>query len=500
MNSITRTAALVIGAVAMLVAPPVAMKVLSGSGDPRLSVGAAPPATLVPGDVRDATGRMIAGAVWTGLVSYDPRTGDPVMAAAESVTSPDRKVWTVRLRPSGRFHDGSPVTAGSFTGAWTAVLREGWHGARMLTDVARVRGGAEGLTVKDDTTFEVTLDRPLAGFPALLGDPAFLPMPEGVLRSRDWASYGRRPIGNGPYRVTAHGPRETVLERPGARTVTVRSMPDAAKQYAAVEAGDLDVATAVPPDRHERMDTEFRGRHRILPGRAATHLAFPSWDDRYTPAIRHALSMAVDRRAIGEGVLGHQTTPAGSLVPPGVLPGGRDGQCRVCAHDPKAAAAALADAGGWKGTLTLWHERGDAAWVEAVAEQLRKTLTIDVQPRSVDAGELRKALDEQEVDGPFVVHSTAAYPAPVAALRPLLDARTGYRNGYVTDLIDQAESAASPEAGVTPARLAESALLRDMPLMPLWSAHEHYVWSDRVRGVTTEPFTGLLLARLSLKD
>jgi ABC-type oligopeptide transport system substrate-binding subunit len=504
LNSVARTAALVAGAVAMLVAPLAAMKALQDPGDPRLTVGAAPAATLVPGGVRDATGRMIAGAVWTGLVSYDPRTGSPVMASAESITSRDRRVWTVRLRPGGRFHDGSPVTARSFTDAWTAVVREGWHGAAMFTDIARVEGaavreeGVEGLKVRDDRTFEVTLERPLNGFPSLLGDPAFLPMPDSVLRSRDWASYGRRPIGNGPLRVTAHGPKETVLERPNGPRIAVKAMPDAAKQYAAVELEDLDVATAVPPDRHGTMESEFRNRHLTVAGATMTHLAFPSWEKRFTPTVRQALSMAIDRKAITGGALGHQATPANSLVPPGIRFGHREGQCRLCLHDVRAATAALDDAGGFKGTLNLWHSQADAAWVEALADQLRKGLTLDVQPRPVSPEELWSAVRERRVDGPFVMHTTAPYPAPVAALRTLLDG-TGHHDGYVSGLLTQAESAPTPETGVTPARLAESALLRDMAPMPLWSAHDHYVWSERLRGLTAAPFTGLRLDRLSLK-
>ncbi|MFD0854436.1 ABC transporter substrate-binding protein, partial [Actinomadura adrarensis] len=288
------------------------------------------------------------GAVWQGLTAYDPRTSAPVLAAAQSIDSPDRKVWTVRLKPGGRFHDGSPVTARSFTDAWTAVVREGWSGAWLLTDVARIKGakargdGIDGLKVTGDLTFEVTLDHPLNGFPALVAAPAFMPMPDSVLRSRDWASYGRRPVGNGTFRITAHGPRETVLERPDARTVVIKAMPDASQQVSAVETGDLDVATEVPADRHERMDTEFRNRHLTLQGLQTTYLAFPTWDERYTVAVRQALSLAVNRNAITEDALGYQATAANALVPPGVIPGHRQGQCRLCLHDPRAATAALA--------------------------------------------------------------------------------------------------------------------------------------------------------------
>ncbi|QXJ20353.1 ABC transporter substrate-binding protein [Actinomadura graeca] len=510
MKSAPRTAALVTGAVVVLVAPVAALKALGDPADPRISVGAPAPATLLPGDVRDTTGRMIANAVWTGLVAYDPATGAPAGAAAESVTSGDRRVWTVRLRPGGVFSDGSPVTARSFTGAWTAVLREGWAGARLIADVARVKGaghprpdGVDGLKVTGDRTFEVTLDRPLSGFPALLGDPAFFPMPEGVLRSRDWASYARSPVGNGPMRIAARAGGEVVLRRPGGgRDVVVRAMPDAARQYTAAENGDLDVATLVPPARHGSMDADFGGRHLAVPGRTVTYLVFPGWARRLSsPTARTALSMAVDRSAVTEGVLGHQYSPADSLVAPGILPGHRQGQCRLCVHDTRAAAAALKDAGGLPGPLSLWYQAGagDDAWVRAVAGQLHGGLGLDARPRPVP--DLRGALARREVDGPFAVHATAAYPAPVASLASLLDAAPALpADGSVTGLLAEAREAGTAEDGVIPARLAESALLRDMPAMPLWSAHDHLVWSGRVRGVTADAFTGLRLDRLSVED
>jgi oligopeptide transport system substrate-binding protein len=508
MKSSTRTAALVTGAVVVLLAPVAALRAWSEPADPRITVGAAAPAALLPGDVRDQTGRMIANAVWTGLVSHDPATGATVNAAAASVTSPDRRVWTVRLRPSATFQDGSPVTSTSFTGAWTATVREGWAGAHLFTGVARVKGarqgapGMAGLKVKDDLTFEVTLDRPLGGFPALLGDPAFFPLPDGVLTSRDWSSYARRPVGNGPFEVASRSAREIVLRpRSGkGRSVAVKAMPDAKAQYSAAAKGELDVATRVPPGRHESMEADFGDRHRAVPGRDVTYLAFPAWVERLaSPTVRSALSMAIDRSAVTEGALGHQYSPADSLVAPGIRFGHREGQCRLCVHDSKAAVAALSDAGGLTGPLNLWYEagRGDDAWVKAVAEQLRGELKLDARPRPVTG--LRKALAGREVDGPFVVHTTAAYPAPVAALTPLLEAGTGFDDAYATGLVADAEKAATPGDGVIPARLAESAMLRDMPAMPLWSAHDHLVWSERVRGVTAGAFTGLRLDRLKLE-
>jgi oligopeptide transport system substrate-binding protein len=497
-QTLPRTVALIAGAVVVLTVPLVVAKAMRRPADPRVSVGAAPPATLLPGDIHDATGRMIANAVWTPLVSADPRTGAAVDVAAESITSGDRRVWTVRLRPGGRFHDGSAVTARSYTGAWSAVMHAAWHGTRLLTDVARIKD----LENVDDRTFQVTLGRPLTGFPLLLGDPAFLPLPDSVLRSRDWAAYGRVPVGNGPYRVRGASGHEITLTREGARTIVVKAMPDAARQYAAARAGDLDVATRVPPNRHASMTADFPRRHLVVPGRDLTVVGFPLWEGRFrSPEVRRALSLAIDRVEITEGALGHQADPATSLIPPGIALGRRQGQCLACVHDPKAASATLADAGGLTGPVTLWYDAGsgDGPWVQAVARQLRSVLRLDVRPKAVPAGSFWQALGDHQVDGPFASHVVADYPSPAAALAALADIPTGYPSGFAGDRLSAADRAATPEAGVIPARLAETTLLRDLPVVPLWSGHDHLVWSKRIRGVAADPFGGLRLDRLTVE-
>lgn len=48
--------------------------------------------------------------------------------AAESLTSDDQRVWTLRVRPGGAFHNGEAVTARSFATAWNAAAYgpNGW--------------------------------------------------------------------------------------------------------------------------------------------------------------------------------------------------------------------------------------------------------------------------------------------------------------------------------------------------------------------------------------
>jgi oligopeptide transport system substrate-binding protein len=303
--------------------------------------------------------------------------------------------------------------------------------------------------------------------------------------------------------VRSNDGREITLTRPGARTIVVKAMPDAARQYAAALAGHLDVATQVPPNRHAAMDADFPHRSLVDPGREMTFLGFPLWDKRYhSPDVRRALSLAIDRGAVTDGALGHQATAATSMIPPGIVLGRRDGQCRSCVYDSKAAAATLAEAGGLTGPMTMWFDAdsGDGPWVKAVAGQLRTALKLDVQLRPVPSARYQQAMTGHTVDGPFVLHTVADYASPAAAVTQLEAAPTGYRNDFVRDQLAAADRAATPVAGVIPVRLAETALLRDLPVVPLWSGHDHLVWSERVRGVTVDAFGGLRLDRLTMPD
>ncbi|SDM15765.1 peptide ABC transporter substrate-binding protein [Allokutzneria albata] len=471
-----------------------------------LSVGVREPASLLPGRVADLPGRQITGALWTPLTELGAADQPPVPLAAESVTSPDRLVWTVVLRQGWRFHDGSPVTARSYVGAWEASMREGWPGARVLTEQLRVAG----LRAVDERTIEVRLGRPLGEFPKALTSPALLPLPESVLASRDWDRFAERPIGNGPYRLTVPWVRDKGARvepfagfagavRPKARGVDFRVINDPADQFAQVSAGTLDLATEVPSVRHAAMQQQYADRHWNWPAPEATYLAFPLADKRFAdPSVRHAISLAIDRSALATGPLGHQVTAAASFVPPALTGEAAPGSCRPCAHDAQAAGVLLRQGGTGLSTLTLYYEQeeaGQRGWVSRIAEQLRSGLALsEVLVRGLPGDEYRKALAGKSFDGPYVLRADAGYPSPQALLEPLLSG-TG---SDVDSMLGEA-AAAPPAASPRYYRLAENTVLRDLPMTPLWSAHGHLYWSKALSGVVTDPLRGVLLDRIEVR-
>ncbi|SFO97194.1 oligopeptide transport system substrate-binding protein [Amycolatopsis arida] len=461
------------------------------------SVAVREPAALLPAQVRDLPGRLVVDALWTPLT--DPADAEAEPLAASEVTSDDLRTWTIRLREGLRFHDGSPVTALSYVDTWRAVVEEGWPGATVLTDVLR----AEDFRAIDEHTVELVLDRPLGQVPVVLGAPALLPLPRAVLDSRDWAAFAVQPVGNGPYRLagpwrSGEGARLTRVDdhagpRPGhAREIDLRVVADPAEQYELARTGAVDLATQVPAAAHGRMRDDFGERVLMWPLPEVSMLGFPAANPSLADAAaRHAVALAVDRATLEAGPLGHQVDLASALLPPAVPLGQRSGQCRPCNHDPEAATALWEQAGRPAGELVVHAGADQATWAAPLAEQVGATLGV---PARIETGP----------PAPTGVHAltrTLHTRSPHELLAPLASDAPGNPVGYASTTFDQMLAAAGEAADLAESgrlyRLAENQLLRDLPVAPLWSAHGHAVWTDRIAGVTPSPSLALNLPTIT---
>jgi peptide/nickel transport system substrate-binding protein len=227
--------------------------------------------------------------------------------------APDTLRLTFHLRRDVRWHDGVPTTAEDVRFTYQRMLdprvgfpRKGFL-ERWSPDVEvvdsftvrfRLRAHAEFL---DFWSWDVVL-------PAhLLRD-----VPPGEIRNH---SFGQRPIGNGPFRFLRHvHGQEIVFEanpdfpkalggRPHLDRIIFRVIPDATARLTEFLVGGIDLLVLAP--EHVARARTARGARLVeYPHSAWTQIAWntrrPPFDDR---RVRRALSLAIDRRAIVDGVL-----------------------------------------------------------------------------------------------------------------------------------------------------------------------------------------------------
>ncbi|MEV4319814.1 ABC transporter substrate-binding protein [Actinocrispum sp. NPDC049592] len=380
-------------------------------------------------------------ALWTPLIDYDPTTSKVTPRAAESVTSTDLKTWTIKLKPD-KYIDGAPVTAQSYVDAW-AMLHP-------------LPGGVA--TAVDRQTIQVVFAQPMSEVPAMLASERSLPV-----------RWDKPEAGNGPFMLDPRQPGDPwrlvrMAKAPGkVNVVEVRLFDDPAKAYDEVAAGTLDMSLVVPGSRHDAMHKDFADRHAIWPRPRSAVLSFGA--DAPEAAARFAVSMSLDRKALAAGPMDNQVDAATALIPPALAPGERSGACRACNLDAAAAKSLKAQSG-----LT-----SVALKAGPVADQVRSVLGVDTKSGvKIEQKDLR-------VDSlsPYEFFTQLGVPS-------------------VQQFLDAAAASADPAERAQQYRLAENQILRDLPVIPLWTAHGHAIWSPRVRDVAATAAHGIDLAAISL--
>jgi peptide/nickel transport system substrate-binding protein len=277
----------------------------------------------LPGEGNFAAGGLnVAAAIYDPLVRRDHR-GRLRPYLAESIEpNGDFTVWTLRLRPGIRFHDGTPLDADALK----------WNFDNLHKVPGSVTYGAirdvEGVQVVDDLTVRYHLGRGIAPFPDLLTGALGWPFSPTAAQALGLDA-GSRPVGTGPFRfVSWRRDDRLVVERfdgywqahlPYLDRITLRPLPDEDTRLASLVSRDVDAMQTL---RQSIVDQLRRtpGIHRYEfignnGGGAIFNTRRPPVDDA---RVRRSLAYAVSQEALVE-VLGglHITPPQTQWFSPG---------------------------------------------------------------------------------------------------------------------------------------------------------------------------------------
>ncbi len=490
-----------------------------------VSTQIAEPKSLNPLDDNESEGIAVLRALFTPLITYDPKTSQPAEGVAESITSADGGLtWVITLKPGWTFHDGTAVTAKSFVDAWNygAYAPNAMKNAGFFADIAGYdeasAGTSEtlsGLVVDSDTQFTVTLSAAQSFWNMKLGYAAYNPLPESFYA--DPAAFNEAPVGNGPFMMDGTWKHDQAINvvyypdyqgtQPHIAGIEFRIYADVNTAVSDLEAGNLDIVDGVPSERWVEVQGQM-ANFGTSPSSSINYLGFPMYladlgGDQGKDA-RAALSMAVNRQLITDAIFDGTREPAYDLLAP-VIPGHQDSVCENWSFNPAKAKELWAKAfpDGYTGTLSIWFNEGAAhdAWVSAVANQWVKTLGIDINQiryEQLPWAEYLGKLDAKEGTGPFRLGWGMDYPHPQNYLELILAGWMGADVGGANDTyfanadFDAALKAALAEPDLEKSlplyQAADKIACENTPLMPMFYGQNQFAWSDAVSGVYVDAF------------
>ncbi len=324
-----------------------------------------------PDNAFEVGGLSAINNVYEGLVEYGPGGTELVGLLAESWTvSDDGTVYTFKIRPDVRFHDGTPADAAAIKASFERRINGDVILGYFLWNVASIEA-------RDATSVVITLNGPQPSFLDALASPwgpkAISPQAMAANAGSDGGKTWlvENAVGTGPFRLAEfRRGQEIVLERfddyhgaaPYFARVEIPIVPDVGQQILQLRSQDIDAIPANYP--WEQLAA-------LPPGitvTAAPSMALLTGFVNPTgplgdPAIRTAALTAINPANWVEDAFADYATPAQSLYPSAML---MPATPIAFPTDAEAAKAAVATAGPVE--ITIGYATEETPNVERAAD------------------------------------------------------------------------------------------------------------------------------------
>jgi peptide/nickel transport system substrate-binding protein len=466
------------------------------------------PEDLNPLYYLDTAAPSVGSLVFNSLVTMSEKLEYVPELAQSWQVSQDGRVWSVSLRKGVRFHDGEELTSRDALFTFDAILDPA-TGSPLAPHYSMV----DHVEVTGPYELRFTLKEPYAPFPYLLFQEI---VPAHLLEgSEEMASFGRSPVGSGPFRFESWEPGELTLEanegyfggRPYLDRLVVKTYPDRARAWSALMAGEAQVVTDLDPEDYRVLEGDSRFRtygyldvfyHTLL-----LNLKDPLLAD---PRLREALDLCLDRQDLIQSALEGWAEPVSGPFRPGTWP--YDPEVPVTPCDRARAAAIFAELGfhdedgdlilerqGRELALTILADRGDLV-KEAVARRLKWQLLQGGVRAEVELLDPQALFEERLYPGRFqaalLQFNAGADPDKFLSFF-WHSSRIGstnlgsYANPEVDRLIEQGRYTWEPEARKGIYHRIHRLIAADRPALFLYVRRVYFAAAAEIRGIEAAP-------------
>ncbi|MBI5196450.1 MAG: peptide-binding protein [Nitrospirae bacterium] len=278
---------------------------------------------LLPVLASDSASGEISGLIFNGLTKYDKDikiTGD----LADSWTiSPDGLIITFNLKKGVKWQDGVEFTADDVLFTYQKVTDP-----KVATPYSSNYGPVKKVEALDKYTVRVTYSEPYA--PALESWGMGI-IPRHLLQGKDINTdeFNRNPVGTGPYKLKGWVTGQKIVldandnyfeGRPKIDQYTAKITTDQSAMFLELQAGIIDFMSLTPTQfkvQSEKTLIKKFFQKFNYPAFSYTYLGYNLLDPRFADKkVRQALSHAINKEAIINGVLFGYGTPCTGPFPP----------------------------------------------------------------------------------------------------------------------------------------------------------------------------------------
>ncbi|HYG57165.1 MAG TPA: ABC transporter substrate-binding protein [Symbiobacteriaceae bacterium] len=458
-----------------------------------------------------AYGSQVHGQVYATLFEFNEKW-EPTPYVAESwQASPDAKTWTIKIRQGVKFHDGSDLTADDVVFTYKSIMDKEYTGPRS-SNVAYIKD----ISAPDKNTVKVELTEPYA--------PILQDLNLGILSKKlfegtpakdmDKLAVTMKPVGAGPYKFVEYVRGQYVtLERnenwfmsqahngaPFIKTLRMKVIPESATKQAAIENGEIDVATPDPKDV-ARLEKEFANKLNFVNyerngwGYMTLNVTRPHLDNKL---VRQALTYGLDRQSIITGLMdGRAVIPTGPIPP---VSWAADPEMKAWPYDPAKAkqlleqagykmnAQGIMEKGGQPLKLGFYASSGNALieGIASIAKKNWKDIGVDLDVQLMDFNALTdNYMKPGKFDVSFSGFSLGLDPNQMTLFHSSAVSgfnRGRYSSAKVDELLEQGVRESDPTKRKAIYSEYQKTLVDDAPVILVYANKYTDVVSKKVKG------------------
>jgi peptide/nickel transport system substrate-binding protein len=424
--------------------------------------------------------------------------------ASEWSSSNDGQTWTFELEPDVTFHDGAPLTPDAAVNA-LEIVRKDEASPLAEAPIEQITATESELRIHLSERFR-TLPAVLTHYSTMILAPAAYDAQDRVTEM----------IGTGPFRIdTIELPAAVEVTRfddwrgtpPEVENISFQTVSRPEARALMATSDQADVVFALEPAGREQVDSA-EGASMVSTLQPRTILLKVNGDHPILgdPAVRRALSLALDREAMAEAVLREPDLAATQLLPPS-LTAWNQPDLAPLEHDAEAARQLLEEAGWGPGSdgvlvkdgtdlrlsLVTYPDRPELPALATAIQASAKEVGIEIEVDVTNSSEIPARHADDTLELALVARHFALVSDPLVTIAETFapeGAEWGVQNWSdpaMTAAVDELLTGPSDNRADELRRTVTAIAHEQLPLVPVAWYRMNAAVNDRVEGFLIDP-------------